>query len=56
MAENVERKVREFWGPRSLEEEVKRLREARWLVVKAMLDDYPKLRERVKRYLAEGGG
>jgi hypothetical protein len=28
-----------------------RLREARWLIVKAMLDEYPDLRESVKKYL-----
>ena len=32
------------------------LEEAKWLVVKAMLDKYPKLRGRVKRYLEEGIG
>jgi len=28
-----------------------RLQEARWLVFKAMLDEFPKLRERARRYL-----
>jgi len=28
-----------------------RLQEARWLIVKAMLDEYPDLREKVKKYL-----
>jgi len=28
-----------------------KLREDRWLIVKAMLDEYPELKERVKRYL-----
>lgn len=27
------------------------IEEARWLVVKSWLDEFPKLRERVKRYL-----
>jgi len=29
------------------------LREARWLIVKMMLDEFPELRERVKRYLKD---
>jgi hypothetical protein len=28
-----------------------RLQEKRWLIVKAMLDEFPELRERVKEYL-----
>ena len=32
------------------------LQEARWLVVKSMLDAFPKLRERVKKYLMEEEG
>jgi hypothetical protein len=30
-----------------------RLREARWLIIKAMLEEHPELRERVKKYLTK---
>jgi hypothetical protein len=30
-----------------------RLREARWLIVKTMLDEFPDLRESVKKYLMQ---
>ena len=36
--------------------EEERLQEARWLVIKSMLETFPKLRERVKKYLMEEEG
>jgi len=32
------------------------LQEARWLIVKAMLDEFPELRERVEKYLGKKTG
>ena len=34
--------------------EEERLQDARWLVVKSMLESFPELRERVKKYLEKG--
>ena len=52
MRENrIEEELKKWYGT-----EEERLQEARWIVVKSMLETYPKLRKRVEKYLMEEEG
>ena len=47
----IEEELKMWYGTKE-----ERLQEARWLVVKNMLESFPKLRKRVKKHLTEEKG